>query len=357
MDRVLLLIKNGAKHCLKDLFDKLRDQIPEELTFQDPKGDDKKLALVRFSLLTLAIRKLKEKGFVAVEACGEQGVPGEGRSVRLLLPAPDERFAIDVDFKNLLPPLSAGELTELELQILTEGCRDPLIIWEHENRKLLADGHTRLEICLRHRRPYQLATLDLPSRAHVVDWIWSHHYGKRNFTPEAESYARGRRFNALKLRRGGDRRTGAAKSQNATLKRTAQRIAEWYVVDRATIFRDGRFARALDRIEEACGEGMQLKILSRQVCLTRGQVLWLASKEAREMRELVGELLEGKRVKFRSAANKRMIRLALPVGNPEAQARALLRVLGAKQATKLAEELARLLRPTKQGRLVALVHR
>jgi hypothetical protein len=110
-----------------------------------------------------------EKGLLSVGGTGAEAGPVAGRTIRLVPPQPDQRFEVDPQFKNLLPPQSAGELAELEREVLTEGCRDPLVVWEQGDRKALADGHTRLEICLRHRRPYQLTKIDLPTREEVLD--------------------------------------------------------------------------------------------------------------------------------------------------------------------------------------------
>lgn len=37
---------------------------------------------------------------------------------------------IDPEFKALIPPLSAGERQQLEANIIVEGCRDPLVLWD-----------------------------------------------------------------------------------------------------------------------------------------------------------------------------------------------------------------------------------
>ena len=56
------------------------------------------------------------------------------------------KIQIDPQFKALIPPLSKEEYNQLEQNLLKEGCRDALIIWNG----ILIDGHNRHEICMKH---------------------------------------------------------------------------------------------------------------------------------------------------------------------------------------------------------------
>jgi hypothetical protein len=52
-------------------------------------------------------------------------------------------LTIDPRFKSLIPPLSAEELAQLESNIVADGCRDPLVVWNGYG--ILVDGHNRHE--------------------------------------------------------------------------------------------------------------------------------------------------------------------------------------------------------------------
>jgi len=52
---------------------------------------------------------------------------------------------IDKEFRTLIPPLSTEERAQLEKNLASDGCRDPLVIWQEQG--ILIDGHNRLEIC------------------------------------------------------------------------------------------------------------------------------------------------------------------------------------------------------------------
>ena len=49
---------------------------------------------------------------------------------------------IDPEFKDLIRPLRRKEYLQLEENILDEGCRDPIIIWND----YIIDGHNRYSI-------------------------------------------------------------------------------------------------------------------------------------------------------------------------------------------------------------------
>src|SRR5690606_40306141 len=53
---------------------------------------------------------------------------------------------IDPEFRSLIPPLTDDEYAQLEKNIVAEGCRDPLIVWNG----VVVDGHNRYDICVRH---------------------------------------------------------------------------------------------------------------------------------------------------------------------------------------------------------------
>lgn len=53
---------------------------------------------------------------------------------------------IDIEFKELTPSLTIGEYSHLEGSIKSEGCREPIIVWEDA----IIDGHNRYEICQNH---------------------------------------------------------------------------------------------------------------------------------------------------------------------------------------------------------------
>lgn len=50
---------------------------------------------------------------------------------------------INEKFRTVAPPLSENEMLLLREDILANGCRDPLIVWNG----VIVDGHHRYKIC------------------------------------------------------------------------------------------------------------------------------------------------------------------------------------------------------------------
>jgi N6-adenosine-specific RNA methylase IME4 len=86
---------------------------------------------------------------------------------------------VDPEFRRLIPPMSAEERQQLELNLRNDGCHDPLIVWRNGKDTLL-DGHNRLEICRRYGIAFQVQTVEIESRAHARLWIRLNQLGRRN---------------------------------------------------------------------------------------------------------------------------------------------------------------------------------
>ena len=71
---------------------------------------------------------------------------------------------IDPEFKNLIPPLTDEEYDGLRDSLLSEGCRDALVLWND----VLVDGHNRYEICKKHGIPFKTIQKDFVSREDAI---------------------------------------------------------------------------------------------------------------------------------------------------------------------------------------------
>ena len=82
------------------------------------------------------------------------------------------------DFKELIPPLSPEEFEQLEKNILEEGIRDPLVVWNG----VLVDGHNRYEIAKKHGLDYETVERDFYSEDEARAWIIQNQLGRRNLS-------------------------------------------------------------------------------------------------------------------------------------------------------------------------------
>lgn len=159
----------------------------------------------------------------------------------------DKPITIDPEFAAAIPPLNDDELAILRSNIISDGCRDPLVTWNG----ILIDGHNRYRICSQHGISFKTVEKDFDSRESALDWMDNNQLGRRNLKPDQISLLRGRRYNRVKRPQGG---TGAnqfneQRDQNDPSAKTAEIIGEQYGVSAPTIKRDGKFADAVEALK------------------------------------------------------------------------------------------------------------
>lgn len=151
---------------------------------------------------------------------------------------------IDAEFEAAMFPLSADEYTQLEANILAEGCLDPVKVW----RGILVDGHNRFKICTGHGLPFSSVDLMLADRDAVLDWIDKNQLGRRNLTEGQRNMLIGRVHNRRKKAHGGDRKSEKSNCQNGTLipQSTAAQVAEEFGVSERTVLRNAAAVAAIE---------------------------------------------------------------------------------------------------------------
>lgn len=124
---------------------------------------------------------------------------------------------IKKEFKDLIPPLTSDEYKQLETNIISDGCRDSIIIWNG----YIIDGHNRFEICTKNNIIFNSINKDFESEAEVKKWIIENQFGRRNLSNyqrsilalEYESLFKEKAKENLKLG-GGDKKSPLQKSAN-----------------------------------------------------------------------------------------------------------------------------------------------
>lgn len=90
-------------------------------------------------------------------------------------------ITIDPEFKALIPPLSPEERQQLEANLVESGgARDALVVWSHDGKLVLLDGHNRYEICTRLGLAYSTIEQEFDDRSHAIEWIIRNQFGRRN---------------------------------------------------------------------------------------------------------------------------------------------------------------------------------
>lgn len=200
-------------------------------------------------------------------------------------------------FRDLIPPLTDDERSSLEADIVTHGCREPLVLW---NGKLI-DGHNRLEICTRRGVPY--STVDYSTSVLLLDegsvlrWICDNQLARRNLTPFQASYLRGKRYLLVVAgtrpsgQNGRTVDTGRYSRLSEQGGDTRDLVAAEHGVGARTISRDTQYARALDAIAESAGIGVRNALLSGEVRITRNMIGDVAAQRPSSIEQLRGMAL------------------------------------------------------------------
>lgn len=83
------------------------------------------------------------------------------------------------ELQAYIDPLTPDEYEALERSILTEGCRDALVLWGN----VLVDGHNRYRICQQHGVPFQTVhNTGFQSLEDVQLWMIDQHLGRRSIS-------------------------------------------------------------------------------------------------------------------------------------------------------------------------------
>jgi hypothetical protein len=89
-------------------------------------------------------------------------------------------IVINEELKAYIDPMTAEEYEALERSILTEGCRDALVLWGN----ILVDGHNRYSVCRKHELPFQTSqNTKFQSMDDVHLWMIDQHLGRRSVSP------------------------------------------------------------------------------------------------------------------------------------------------------------------------------
>ncbi len=105
----------------------------------------------------------------------------QGGSIRfqLLLQGPELNITINDELRTYVDPLTPAEHEALERSLLTEGCREALILW----RDVLIDGHNRYAICTQHNIPFRTVQNDnFDSIEDVKLWMIDNQLARRSVT-------------------------------------------------------------------------------------------------------------------------------------------------------------------------------
>jgi len=207
---------------------------------------------------------------------------------------------IDEEFRDLLPVLETETYERLEENLIQNGCRDALVLWNGT----LVDGHNRYEICKKHDIPFNTTDKMFDSREEAVIWIITTQVARRNLAPKQLSHYRGVHYRA-------DKKIQGTNNQFAQLNEsghsdhfqgsTANRLAEQYNVSPKTIRRDYIASIATDAIGEVSPVAKRM-ILSGEINIDKKKLGELSGGLKEEIEEVAISIENGVYKKSKAAA-------------------------------------------------------
>jgi len=81
-----------------------------------------------------------------------------------------------------IPDLSEEEFAGLETKILTEGFRDPIVVWHYNNQPHIVSGRNRWAICQKHDLTPITSSISFDGEHSAILWIVDEQLSKRNLT-------------------------------------------------------------------------------------------------------------------------------------------------------------------------------
>jgi ParB-like chromosome segregation protein Spo0J len=117
--------------------------------------------------------------------------------------------------------LTADEFQQLKENILKDGCRDALVIWN----STIIDGHNRYRICTENGIELKTVEMEFTDRNDAKAWIIKNQFGRRNL----QSFVRGEL--ALKLKpilakQARERQLSTLKQNSSDVQKSAPRESE-----------------------------------------------------------------------------------------------------------------------------------
>ena len=187
-----------------------------------------------------------------------------------------EKFRIDPEFRDKIPPIGEDEFKQLRENIIAEGeVYEPLVVWNG----VLLDGHNRWKVIQENPTvKYRTREMHFPDKWAAFEWMYKNQLGRRNLTDEQRTYTIGKMYEARKKsitnETGRNQYTNEVVDQNDLQpkpKSTAEAIGREVGVAEPTVKRFEKFAKGVDALREVNPEAAE-KVLSGNAKISKTQV-------------------------------------------------------------------------------------
>lgn len=170
----------------------------------------------------------------------------------------NKNLEIDVEFKRLYLPLNKKEYSQLEFDILKNGCTVPVTVWNN----IVVDGYDRYEICTKHDISFTVKEIDFDCREAVAVWICVNQLKLKNIPIELRKYLIGTQYESERMLR--IKRNNSGVNQNVNDTRDIR--VDFIKSDSVLTFSDyGQGSRIADENQISYGTVQKYAIYKRAV--------------------------------------------------------------------------------------------
>lgn len=145
------------------------------------------------------------------------------------------------ELENLLPSLTEMEKAELKKSILSEGCEEPIVIWNNSSNSIIVDGYQRYAICEEYDISYEVKEINFGCLEAAIEYRLRVNFFHRHMTREQLSYYRGMQHELTRFRAMTDR-------DGSVSKHSRDYVAELHGVSSRTIQNDVYYYNGIERI-------------------------------------------------------------------------------------------------------------
>jgi hypothetical protein len=207
--------------------------------------------------------------------------------------------------QKLLPPLTAQEKKQLEVNLVADGrALDPILFWYDGEKKYIIDGMHRYPIATKKDLPFETDRVEIDGGMEEVEiWILDHALGQRNLlSPQAIRKIRGELYNRLKRKDAGHGdhapQSGRPGGQNVTpVGNAAEKIGGKAGVSPRTIKRDGQRVEALGK----CVPAIQKVVAAETLKVSDADLKMIAKLSKADQQTVATAIRKGRANSVRAA--------------------------------------------------------
>ena len=95
-----------------------------------------------------------------------------------------QELKINPGFRDIIPPLTAEEYEALRESLISEGCRDAIVVGKglFDADGVIVDGHNRYAICKENGIPFRTLEKTFADENEAIIWIFSNQIARRNLS-------------------------------------------------------------------------------------------------------------------------------------------------------------------------------